>query len=411
MNRKAVLLIFATALIIRIFYVVFVVDPSINPFLFDDVDDYNRLANALLDGHGFVAADGKPTAWRPPLYPCFLAGIYALFGKNNFAAVQIVQALLGAAAAVMCGAIAFNIASSNIAGFVGGILAALNPMLVYYCGDLGTIAPFHFFVALLFFLLIRKKPHYFLSGIALGFAQLTRPTIIILIPVLLFEPMQKLWCDRVNVWKRFRDFFGKNIVKKQMCFIAGFMIVCLPWVVRNYYHFKKPIIGTTIAGANLAYSISTAYLKTLGIEHLALVQSIPESAGTSEKDYDETMKRIAIAAYLHNPLSSLRLYIAKLLHFFSLFPASRSIAFRWIGFLSFGPLLLGALVWLLTVRRYYHCGLLLLCALWYAFFHCFFVSYIRLRVPVIEPIFIVLTAQTVDYFVAHRGDRGTMQTA
>src|SRR5712692_4946354 len=44
-----------------------------------DSEFYVRLASTVANGMGFTYA-GQPTAFRPPLYPLFLAGMMKLFG-------------------------------------------------------------------------------------------------------------------------------------------------------------------------------------------------------------------------------------------------------------------------------------------------------------------------------------------
>src|SRR5262245_48499264 len=62
--------------------------------LLNDSADYHRLAAGLVAGQGYITEAGVPTAWRPPGYAYFLAGIYAAVGvdPNN---AYITQAFLG----------------------------------------------------------------------------------------------------------------------------------------------------------------------------------------------------------------------------------------------------------------------------------------------------------------------------
>ena len=60
----------------------------------EDEQDYNRLACNLLEYGEFAFEPGQPTSIRPPLYPAVVAGIYRLFGLENYQAVRLMQALL-----------------------------------------------------------------------------------------------------------------------------------------------------------------------------------------------------------------------------------------------------------------------------------------------------------------------------
>src|SRR5262245_26684557 len=52
-----------------------------------DEKDYNPLAINLVEHGEFAFTPGTPTSLRPPLYPALVAGVYRLFGLENFAAV------------------------------------------------------------------------------------------------------------------------------------------------------------------------------------------------------------------------------------------------------------------------------------------------------------------------------------
>ena len=65
----------------------------------EDRDAYIAIARNLAAGHGFTSSradegqDIKPTAFRPPLYPCLLAALYYM--KAGSLGVGIMQVLLG----------------------------------------------------------------------------------------------------------------------------------------------------------------------------------------------------------------------------------------------------------------------------------------------------------------------------
>src|SRR5262249_53335318 len=58
-----------------------------------DAGDYQRLGVALVQGEGVVDIDGKPTTFRPPAYPAFIAATYLFVGVRP-GAVRVVQAFL-----------------------------------------------------------------------------------------------------------------------------------------------------------------------------------------------------------------------------------------------------------------------------------------------------------------------------
>lgn len=72
------------------------------PFDYSGPDSVTYLepARSLARGEGYLAADGTPSASRPPGYPAFLAVVFLAFGDGpgGLAAVRGLQALLGALA-------------------------------------------------------------------------------------------------------------------------------------------------------------------------------------------------------------------------------------------------------------------------------------------------------------------------
>src|SRR5688500_17585731 len=65
-----------------------------------DAEDYHQLATRLVEGHGYVNAAGRPTAWRPPAYPVFLAGVYEIAGVSVERATMV-QVVLGGLTVLM----------------------------------------------------------------------------------------------------------------------------------------------------------------------------------------------------------------------------------------------------------------------------------------------------------------------
>src|SRR6185437_16032860 len=63
----------------------------------DDPDNYLVLARGLAEGHGFVW-QGRPTAYRPPVYPLVLAPLVAILGDGMPLqwGIAVLHATLGA---------------------------------------------------------------------------------------------------------------------------------------------------------------------------------------------------------------------------------------------------------------------------------------------------------------------------
>jgi tetratricopeptide (TPR) repeat protein len=134
-------------------------------------------------------ASGRLTAdepfFRAPLYPYLLGLTYRLTG-GSYLVPRVLQFILGALTALLTYSLARKLINP-LAGIVAGLLAALYPVLIYFEGELLTETLFVFLVmvSLYLFTLSAEKQRswgWFLAGLALGGALITRPTVAIFIP-------------------------------------------------------------------------------------------------------------------------------------------------------------------------------------------------------------------------------------
>ena len=109
MYRAAVAGLILAALAVRIGFVLATPDYR----LVHDARDYHNHAVSIASGHGFALSYGRPTAFRPPAYPYFLAGVYKLGGFEQRAtrveAARIANAFVGTGIVALIGLIAFQI--------------------------------------------------------------------------------------------------------------------------------------------------------------------------------------------------------------------------------------------------------------------------------------------------------------
>jgi Tfp pilus assembly protein PilF len=140
---------------------------------------YDRTAREIL------AQGGHPAAYfRPPLYPYFLAGLYAVAGRS-FVAVAAAQGLLGLAAlypAYRLGERWFG----RTAALAGTWVGACYPLRIFFEGELLDVTLFGFLLLWGLWTLWRGleggAPPLLLSGLLLGTAALTRPNVLVALP-------------------------------------------------------------------------------------------------------------------------------------------------------------------------------------------------------------------------------------
>ncbi len=242
----------------------------------DDMFQYDMLARSLAQGHGFrwyaesdlnqlasfVDFDlstareydpslGVPTSFRAPLYPAFLAIVYFFNGIDfsRFFAARLAQAiLLGAPLAPLTYWAAKRLLSPLLVGEGSGVrfervarlsawLIAAYPLLLVYPLGLGTENPFFVLLlaSFLFLLSSLDKPSTFnliLSGIFLALTALTRSVVLAF---------------------AFAAFFLLFYLhgKRAFMFLATFLLVIAPWMIRNsLLHGKLTGIETSM-GYNL----------------------------------------------------------------------------------------------------------------------------------------------------------------
>ena len=81
-QRRKIILIFLVAFAFRLFLIKYIPYPFF-PERIDDAHSYDIMGLNILQGNGFSGDENppyKPTIRRTPVYPIFLAGIYAIFG-------------------------------------------------------------------------------------------------------------------------------------------------------------------------------------------------------------------------------------------------------------------------------------------------------------------------------------------
>jgi 4-amino-4-deoxy-L-arabinose transferase-like glycosyltransferase len=207
-----------------------------------DEREYVFLAKNLLSGVGFTDSNGTQSV-RAPLFPGILAGLLLLDGGTLS---------LGYVLNVFCGALAVWLvylltiaAGGNLAAsrWAAG-LAAFFPGLVIYSTLLQTEALYivFFLAAVLMALHLARTPaigNAILLGVAAGLAGLTRAVFVPFFPFLL------LAVAGGQVRAGYRKFLP--VVAALLVFI----VVLLPWGIRNYSLHGKVIFVSTFAGPSL----------------------------------------------------------------------------------------------------------------------------------------------------------------
>ncbi len=210
-----------------------------------DAQSYNYLAQTLARGKGWGYGN---SAYRPPGYPVFLAGIYLLVGLPNgvFTAARLLQAVLATATIALIGVMVWQLAGRR-AMLIALAIGAVYVPLVLVGVSLMTEA---LFVPLALIAVIcalqarvgrRRMLWIVLSGFCTGLAALTRGNgIVLMVPLALV-----VWTARPR-WS-WRAALAPLVLLLVACATVA------PWTIRNAYaqHAFIPVtdeLGNTIKG-------------------------------------------------------------------------------------------------------------------------------------------------------------------
>lgn len=212
----------------------------------DDVQ-FNALAANLSQGYGYrVTPDGPLTSFRAPGFPFMLAGLYWVVGVDP-APAYVFFCVLGALTCVLTYFLAREVLTETGARVAGGLCAIYLPH-IFMATIFNSESAFVPVLALglwMFILHVKHRSHLALglAGLALGYATLTRPVALLLLPLLVGV---LAWCDLRERTLRPLGYFVFSIL---------FLGIIAPWTWRNYeVHGKFVAVstngGTTFWGGN-----------------------------------------------------------------------------------------------------------------------------------------------------------------
>jgi hypothetical protein len=220
----------------------------------DEPDDgrlYARIANNVLDHHGYSIATEEPfepTYIRLPGYPLFLALIYKCFGRDNNTAVRVVQAVvdtltcwLVAWLALVWAPAAWDLEKRRRVLLVTLLLMASCPFLAIYVATLLTEIWTAFFATLCALAASlglrsrdtkRRVAWWLVAGLAGGGATSFRPDAGLFVAAvggtLALVELHRLIRHRQTARQ-----IIKSAVLQGALLAAGFAVALAPWTIRN----------------------------------------------------------------------------------------------------------------------------------------------------------------------------------
>ena len=322
---------------------------------------YQLVSGSIADNKGFVDPSklylhgvSTPTAFRPPLYPLFLAAV-AKTGYDSSRAFQIAGCLVGAITIVLIGYLGRRVAGKAV-GLCAAALAAGYPILL---GIDAAVMSETLYVPLAVGCVLAvyramDRPtawRWAFVGLLGGLSILTRGDGVVLL-LLLVVPAA--WFGVHDTWRR------RLLLAVVPVVVAG--LVVAPWVIRNQQQLGVATVstlqtGTALAGSNCP---DTYYGGGIGSWSLPCTERADRDT-VSEVAYNDELQRDA-ASYIRHHASRLIVVVpVRILRQWSLWSPiegarieaaeSRNYSWQVLSFATYLPIALLAVYGLVLLYR------------------------------------------------------------
>jgi len=213
-----ILLIFLTAYVIRLAYIIEISEQPYFTAPAVDAQYHDEWAMDIAAGKLYY---GEPF-FRAPLYPYLLGMVYYVFGHDYFIA-RIIQALIGAFSCMLIYFLGKKIFSKRV-GIISGFAAAGAWMLIYFEGELllpVILVPLDLGLLLSLIHTTERddKRLWALSGLLFGLSMIARPNIGIILPLLIY-----LFFRKADI---------KTALNRAIMFLIPAIIPILPVTIHN----------------------------------------------------------------------------------------------------------------------------------------------------------------------------------
>lgn len=255
-RRILIISILLLAFCLRLAYLAEIraISPADELYCGPDRVSYNAHAIAALAGDW----PGQEPFRMIPLYSFYVFFVYKIFGINYLAPliIQILFDVMACAALFQIGKLAF----SELTGLLAALAVAIyGPLILYQVCYAQELLTTPLLVLMFYFLLkfdqLNKLPYLLISGVALGACALSRPTMLILTPVVL---LWLLWTKGVS----------QKLIQQSGLFLAVVSLTIAPVTFHNYL-----VTGRIIPIADVITS-----------ENLYLGNN-PDASGTGQADF------------------------------------------------------------------------------------------------------------------------------
>jgi hypothetical protein len=315
----------------------------------EDPDNYLPLARSIAAGQGMLYR-GRPTAYRPPLYPLVLAPLVKAFpdGRPLVLAVTTLHLGLGAFTVLLTAAAARRVGLSTRRQLVAACVVACDPVLIVQAPAVMTETMAAALLAgVLWGVAAPRRRAQLLTGVLAGLLCLCRPSFL---PAVALVWLSGLTLSDDDVRRRF----------SRAAFLAlGVFVVMAPWAIRNVRVWGEPVWTTTHGGYTLYLANNPVYYRDVlngppgaiwsGPAQLAWFRQVNLTAGSlPEPAGDRHFAREAIRFIAAHPTEFARASLARLGRFWGIAPA---------GSVYSMPLRVATALWTIPLWIALFCGL------------------------------------------------------
>ena len=202
--------------------------------------EVGRIARSIAAGHGYgnpMYFETGPTAWMTPVYPYLLAAVFKLFGIYSRNSAFVILGLNSLFSALICIPVFFIAQRSFGRGvaIVACWMWALWPYSIYIASAfVWETCLSALLLAILFLWTLKLKGQSggwscLGFGLLWGFSALTNASLLAVFPFFAGWALYPLWRNR------------RGWLKPAVLVAFGLFIALLPWQVRNYRTFHRPI--------------------------------------------------------------------------------------------------------------------------------------------------------------------------
>ena len=309
---RVLIVVLAAALALRVAWVVYA---AREPGSFGDPFIYLQLARRIAVNHGYGPfLSNGPTAFHPPGYPGWLAGIvwvakHVGLDKREPLLIGLVQAVLGTASVGLVYAIAARLFGHRVAIIAAAITAAF-PNLVFYTGLIYSETLYTFGVLLAVWLIVRanwdpgpSRSVLIGFGVIVGLSSLVRPFAMLSLVAL-----------ALAAWRAGMSW--RNTLRHVGIATGVACLMLVPWTIRNAfaYHAFVPI-STNLGDTLCLDNAPGAYGGYRGLPPECDVQSLQGNfttfgdnrVGEHEPQENSHNLRYAVSWAFHHPSAELSL--------------------------------------------------------------------------------------------------------